>query len=97
MFSALEDFDIGDQSSDIWWVGDENKTLYKPSYPHTNYCELWNPKNERVTGVSDCRYTHKIVTDADAGDWKFVFGIKGKLLEDTIDKKIIVKKGKGTS
>jgi hypothetical protein len=55
---------------------------------HTKYCEIWNPKKELVQRA--CSYTQNIVTDADEGNWTFVFGIDGKLAEETLVLQIIV-------
>jgi hypothetical protein len=43
-----------------------------------------------------CDYTQDIVTEAHEGNWTFVYGIEGKLLEERIVQKIRVTKSKGT-
>lgn len=41
-----------------------------------------------------CSYTQNIVTDADNGNWTFVIGKNGKLMEETFIQEIKVIKGK---
>jgi hypothetical protein len=82
--------------SEIWWVGEKGRELNMTDYSHSKYYEVCNPKKEKACVQPDCNYTKEIVTDTDNGNWTFLFGIDGKLMEDTIDKKIIVRKGKGT-
>jgi hypothetical protein len=96
MLSALDTFDTGEDPQQEWWVG-ESEGLYKDPHPNKKYCEVWNPKKEMVHRESICNYTQSIVTDADDGNWTFVYGTHGKLLENTIVQKITVSKGKGTS
>jgi hypothetical protein len=96
MLSALDTFDTGEKPPQEWWVG-ERKILSGQQYPYSKYCELWNPKKEMVQRNSDCFYIKEIVNDNDDGNWTYVYGINGKVLEDTIVRKITVNKGKGTS
>jgi hypothetical protein len=96
MLSALNTFDTGNEPPEEWWVG-ESKTLRRLPYPRKTYCEIWNPQKERVPTSPNCEYTQSTVTDADDGNWTFVYGTDVKLLEDRIVKKITVNKGKDTS
>jgi hypothetical protein len=96
MLSALGIFDTGEVPPKELMIG-ESIRLYRPGYPFSKYCELWNPQKEMVQRERICYYTQNIVTDADDGNWTFVFGIDGKILENTIVQEIIVKKSKGTS
>jgi hypothetical protein len=88
----LGDINTGDREE--WFVG-EKYNLYK-KISHSKYCELWNPKKEMVqrTSYEYCDYTHDFVTDADDGNWTFIFGINGKLSEETVVQEIQVKKSK---
>jgi hypothetical protein len=98
MLSALDTFDIEEEPPLEWLIGERNG-LYRLKYPESKYCELWNPQKELVHRGNElyCGYTQSIVTDADDGNWTFVFGIDGKILEDTTFQEIIVKKSKDTS
>jgi hypothetical protein len=67
------------------------------SHASSKYCELWNPREELVLRKLypyPCDYTQHIVTDADNGNWTFVFGVNGKFSEDTFIQEIKVIKGK---
>jgi len=87
----LNTFDIGEEPPQEWVIG-ETKSISRPKYPYSKYCELWNPQKKMVQRESVCSYTQRFVTDADEGNWTFVFGIGGKILEDTIVQEIIVTK-----
>jgi len=96
MLSALSKFEFGKEPPQEWLIGERN-TIYRPQYPYSKYCELWNPQKKMIQRGLVCSYTQSTVTDADEGNWTFAFGIDGKLLEDTIVQEIIVKRSKGTS
>jgi len=87
----LNTFDTGEVPPQEWVIG-ESGTINRPRYPFSKYCELWNPQKKMVQHQQVCNYTQRPVTDADEGNWTFVFGIDGKLLEDTIIQEITVKK-----
>jgi hypothetical protein len=94
MLSALNTFDIGEKPPQEWVIGETR--ILSMYYPHSKYCELWNPQKKIVQRERNCFYTQETVTDADEGNWTFVFGINGKLLEDTTVQEIIVNKSKDT-
>jgi hypothetical protein len=96
MLSALDTFDTGEEPPQEWWVGQKG-SLNRQPHSQINYCEFWNPKKEMVQRGRFCDYTQSIVTDADDGNWTFVYGMDGKLLEGTIVQEITVTEGKGTS
>jgi hypothetical protein len=59
------------------------------------YCEVRNPRKELVQRTSSgCYYTQPIVTDADNGNWTFVFGVDGMFSEQSFTQEIKVIKGK---
>jgi hypothetical protein len=94
--SVLEDIDTGPRLPIEWTFGKSGTVSM--SQPNSKYCELWNPKKERVQLVtSGCNYTQHVVTDVDDGNWTIVFGMNGKLSEETCIQRIIVTKGKETN
>jgi hypothetical protein len=93
MFSGLDTIITGETNPEVWDFGKQG-SLIMPNLQHSQYCELWNPRKELVQQARVCIYTQEIVTDADEGNWTFVFGINGKLSEDRAVQKIIVTKGK---
>ncbi|XP_033610839.1 uncharacterized protein LOC111873065 isoform X3 [Cryptotermes secundus] len=61
------------------------------SHANSKYCELWNPRKELVQHtLSGCNYVQSIVTDADNGNWTFVFGVNGKFSEESFTQEIKV-------
>jgi len=86
--------------SPVDWFFGGTETISGPQYPYSKYCEIWSPQNKMVqrgSGNPVCSYQQDVVTYVDEGNWTFVFGIDGKLFEDTIVKEVIIKKSKGTS
>jgi hypothetical protein len=90
IFSALDEINTGPNPLLIWRFGEQG-TLSMTTQP-TKYCEIWNPKKELVQRA--CNYTQNIVTDADRGDWTFVFGIDGKLKNETLVQRVAVLESK---
>jgi C1A family cysteine protease len=89
----LDQISSGEIPTKEWLIGD-TQTLYLSKQPYSKYCELWNPRKELVQRASVCNYKQPFVTDADEGNWTFVFGIYGKLSEETLVQEIDVKKSK---
>jgi hypothetical protein len=78
----------------IEWTFGGVGTLSKPQ-TNSKYCEIWNPNKQLVPHMPGaCSYTQNIVTDADNGNWTFVIGKNGKLMEETFIQEIKVIKGK---
>jgi hypothetical protein len=95
MLSALAILETVMRPPVVWIIG-ERGTLGSTLYPYSKYCEIWNAQKEMVHRGSVCGYTQDFVTEADNGNWTFVVGIDGKLLEERIVQEIIVTKSKGT-
>ncbi|GFG31858.1 hypothetical protein Cfor_09172, partial [Coptotermes formosanus] len=87
----LDQINSGEIPAKEWLIGD-TQALDIPKQPYSKYCEIWNPRKELVQRASVCNYTQNIVTDADEGNWTFVFGIDGKLTNETLVQEIDVKK-----
>jgi len=85
----LDTFDIGEMPPQTWRIG-QTGSLSSPYFPHSRHCELWNPRMEMVQHGHFCNFTQSIVTNADIGNWKFVFGVNGRLLEDAIVQPVTV-------
>ena len=81
MLSELDEIDTGEKDPLTWILG-EKGTLYDSTNQYIRHCELWNPKKEVVQSGPFCSYTQNTVTDADEGNWTFVYRVEGKLLED---------------
>jgi hypothetical protein len=67
------------------------------TYRNYKYCEIWNTRQElvqRTINPSYCEYLQPIVTDADEGNWTFVFGANGEISEESFTQEIKVMKGK---
>ena len=93
MLSGLDTIITGEMNPKEWNFG-KRESLTMPNQYQSQYCELWNPRKELVQQATVCTYTQEIVTDADEGNWTFVFGINGKLSEYRAVQKINVAKGK---